>query len=172
MWQVTSVQTGQAVKFLKWFIPMMNSGSHVCISKIVKVSSLGTIKYDPFLHKSLHNLKLLTANVVTGLHSSWECAIYIHNTKMLYQCTRLLSSSCKIILFGLIFIDTMGHGSNHGSYVTTIFDGIYQLLMPGFEKDFAITIRIISIRCISMIHICNGKYPLEDGKALLNIPIY
>ena len=37
--QVTFAQTDQAVKFLKRFIPMMKSGSHICISKIVKVFS-------------------------------------------------------------------------------------------------------------------------------------
>ena len=39
VWQVTSSQTGQADKSLKRFIPMMKSGGHACISKIMKVSS-------------------------------------------------------------------------------------------------------------------------------------
>ena len=35
----SSAQTGQAVQFLRRVIPMMKSGSHICISQIVKVSS-------------------------------------------------------------------------------------------------------------------------------------
>ena len=43
MWQVTSGQTGQEIEFLKRSIPMMNSASHICISKIAKVSSIGMV---------------------------------------------------------------------------------------------------------------------------------
>ena len=38
----SSAQTDQAVQFLRRVIPMMKSGSHVCISKIVYVFSLGS----------------------------------------------------------------------------------------------------------------------------------
>ena len=33
VWQITSVQTGQATGSLKWSIPNMKSGSHVNISR-------------------------------------------------------------------------------------------------------------------------------------------
>ena len=39
MWQAASAQTVQAVQFLKRFILMITSGSHVYISKTLKVSS-------------------------------------------------------------------------------------------------------------------------------------
>ena len=51
----TSAQTGQAVQFLRQVISIMKSGSHVCISKIVKESSLTVAAFttgvDPRLDK-------------------------------------------------------------------------------------------------------------------------
>ena len=39
MWQIPSAQTGEAVKVLKRFIPMMKSGSHVLYFKDSEMSS-------------------------------------------------------------------------------------------------------------------------------------
>ena len=57
MWQVISAQTGQAVKFLKQFIPMTKSCSHVSISKMVKVSSGSTVHLGRSSHENCFPLK-------------------------------------------------------------------------------------------------------------------
>ena len=67
----SSAQNGQAVKFTRRVIPMTKSGNHVCISKIVKVSSRYPSK--GILNSYLPNSHLLITHFAVA-QSFWNFA--------------------------------------------------------------------------------------------------
>ena len=87
IWQVTSIPTGQAVKFLKRFIHMMMSGSHVYISHVEGV------------------FMTLSCSLFTGSNKSLVIPEPIMTSNSLFHlCKKNLATIClKFVSHSLIF---------------------------------------------------------------------